>query len=153
MIIMITIGVGVFLGFNIEWKSIEADTTAFFEETNYADYRLYEETGFTERDVEAIQEIEGVEAATRYLDVNVSLKDTKKSVSLNVSENYTVSTMMIMEGAKYKEDADGIWLSERFAEENEIALGDEMTFTYQGIEIKGEVIGLIRSGEHMLCGG
>lgn len=151
MIIMITIGVGVFLGFNIEWKSIEADTTAFFEETNYADYRLYEETGFTEKDVEAIQEIEGVEAATRYLDVNVSLKDTKKSVSLNVSENYTVSTMMIMEGAKYKEDADGIWLSERFAEENEIALGDEMTFTYQGIEIKGEVIGLIRSGEHMIC--
>ena len=27
MIIMIAIGVGVFLGFNIEWKSIEDDTT------------------------------------------------------------------------------------------------------------------------------
>lgn len=151
MIIMITIGVGIFLGFNIEWKSIETDTAAFFEKTNYGDFRIYEESGFTEEDIEAIQKIDGVDAATRYLDVNVSLKNTKKSVSLNVSENYTVSTMMIMEGAEYEEDSDGIWLSERFAEENEIILGDELTFTYQGIEIKGEVIGLVRSGEHMIC--
>ena len=70
MILMIAIGVGVFLGFNIEWKSIEADTTAFFEETDYADFRLYEETGFSEEDIEKIQEIDGVEAATRYLAVN-----------------------------------------------------------------------------------
>lgn len=112
MIIMITIGVGIFLGFNIEWKSIETDTATFFEKTNYGDFRLYEESGFTEEDIEAIQKIDGVDAATRYLDVNVSLKNTKKSVSLNVSENYTVSTMMIMEGAEYEEDSDGIWLSE-----------------------------------------
>ena len=40
MVIMIAIGVGIFLGFNIEWKSIEYDTTKFFDETLYADYRL-----------------------------------------------------------------------------------------------------------------
>ena len=47
MIIMIAIGIGIFLGFNIEWQSIESDTSAFFEETGYADYRLYAETGFS----------------------------------------------------------------------------------------------------------
>ncbi|MBO5372632.1 MAG: hypothetical protein J6A75_07925 [Lachnospiraceae bacterium] len=151
MIIMITIGVGVFLGFNIEWKSIEVDTEDFFEQTKYADFRLYEETGFTEEDIEAIENIDGVDAATRFLSVNVSLKDTKKSVALNVSENYTVSTMLIMEGAKYDEDTDGIWLSDRFAEENEIALGDTLTLTYQGVDIKGEVVGLVKCGENMIC--
>lgn len=151
MIIMITIGVGVFLGFNIEWKSIEDDTAQFFKETDYADYRLYEETGFTEKDIEAILNIDGVDAATRYLNVNVGIKDTKKSVALNVSENYTVSTMMIMDGMEYDENSDGIWLSDRFAEENEITIGDEMTFTYQGIEIEGEIVGLVKSGEHMIC--
>lgn len=151
MIIMIAIGVGIFLGFNIEWKSIEADTSAFFEETAYADFRLYEETGFSEEDMEAIQEIEGVDAATRYLSVNVGIKDTKKSVALNVSENYTVSTMYLVDGEKYDEDSDGIWLSDRFAEQNDISIGDTLTATYTGVEISGEVIGLIKSGENMIC--
>ena len=43
MILMITLGMGMFLGFNMEWKTIEVDTFKFFEETNYADYRLYSE--------------------------------------------------------------------------------------------------------------
>lgn len=151
MIIMIVIGVGVFLGFNIEWKSIEADTAAFFEDTKYADFRLYAETGFSEEDIEKIQQIDGVDAATRYVSVNVGIKDTKKSVSLNVSENYTVSTMLVMEGKEYDEESDGIWLSDRFAEENDFSLGDTMQLTYQGIEISGEIVGLIKSGENMIC--
>ena len=124
MILMIAIGVGIFLGFNIEWKSLEADTNAFLEETLYADFRLYTENGFTEEDVKKIQQIKGVDAATRYLNVNVSMEDEKKSLALNVSENYTVSTMLIMEGKEYDEDSDGIWLSDRFAKENGIKIGD-----------------------------
>lgn len=151
MIIMIAIGVGIFLGFNIEWKSIEADTAAFFDDTDYADYRLYAENGFSEEDIRKIQELEGVDAATRYLSVNVGIKDTKKSVALNVSENYTVSTMLVMEGEEYDDISDGIWLSDKFAQANEIALGDTLTMTYQGTEMKGEVIGLIKSGENMIC--
>lgn len=151
MIIMIAIGVGVFLGFNIEWVSIEADTSSFFEDTAYADYRLYLKTGFSEEDIEAIQEIDGVDAATRYLAVNTGVGDSKKSLALNVSENYTVSTMLVMEGAEYDENSDGIWLSDRFAEENEIVLGDTLKLSYKGIEISGEVIGLIKSGENMIC--
>ena len=30
MIIMMTLGIGVFLGFNMEWKTIEYDTSLFF---------------------------------------------------------------------------------------------------------------------------
>lgn len=151
MIIMIVIGIGVFLGFNIEWHSIESDTSAFFEDTKYADYRIYSENGFTEDEIEAIQEIEGVKAATRYLAVNVTLKDTKKTVSLNVSEDYNVSTMLVTSGAEYEENKEGIWLSDRFAEENEIELGDKLTLVYQGIEVREEVVGLCKSGENMIC--
>lgn len=151
MIIMIAIGVGVFLGFNIEWQSIEADTFSFFEDTKYADFRLYAETGFSEEDIEAVQKVDGVDAATRYLSVNVGVKDTKKSVALNVSENYSVSTMLVMDGEKYDEDSDGIWLSDRFAEENNIFLGDTLALTYKGIDIEGDVIGLVKSGENMIC--
>lgn len=151
MIIMIAIGVGVFLGFHIEWKSIEEDTFSFFDVTNYADYRLYSESGFTEEDIQAIQKIDGVDAATRYLSVNVGLADSKKSLALNVSENYTVSTMYITEGAAYDEKSDGIWLSDRFATQNNIAIGDTLTVTYMDLHISGEVVGLAKSGENMIC--
>lgn len=151
MIIMIAIGVGVFLGFNIEWKSLEADTNSFFEDTLYADYRLYEETGFSEEDIAAILDLDGVEAATRYLSVNVDIEGTKKALALNVSENYTVSTMLIMEGAEYDAGSDGIWLSDKYARKNKIAVGDTLTFTYMGLEVSGEVVGLVKSGEMMIC--
>lgn len=102
-------------------------------------------------DIKAVQEISGVDDATRYLTVNVSIENTKKMLSLNVSENYTVSTMLIMEGAEYDENADGIWLSDRFARENSISIGDTLTAIYKGVVIQGEVIGLVKSGENMIC--
>lgn len=102
-------------------------------------------------DIKAVQEISGVDDATRYLTVNVSIENTKKMLSLNVSENYTVSTMLIMEGAEYDENADGIWLSDRFARKNSISIGDTLTAIYKGVVIQGEVIGLVKSGENMIC--
>ncbi len=151
MVIMIAIGVGIFVGFNMEWKSLEVDAFGFLKDTHYADYRLYAEGGFSEDDIKAIQNIDGVDAATRYFSVNVGIKDTKKTVTLNVSEDYTISTMMITDGAEYDESSDGIWLSDRFADENGIGLGDTLTLTYTGLEISGEVIGLVKSGENIIC--
>lgn len=151
MIIMIAIGMGIFLGFNIEWKSLEYDALTFLEDTNYADYRIVSESGFSENDISAIQSIDGVEAATRYFNVNVSIKDSKKSVALNVSENYAVSTMLVLEGTEYDEESEGIWLSDKFALANGYEVGDSLTFTYMGKEFEGEIVGLVKSGENMIC--
>ena len=152
MIIMMTLGVGMFLGFNMEWATIEYDTGKFFDETNYADYRLYEESGFTAEDLGKIREIEGVDAATRYLSVNLDIKGEKnKSLALDVSENYTVSTFTVIDGAPYDENGDGFWLSDKFAAANDYAIGDTLTLDFRGDEISGEIVGLIKSGEHMIC--
>ena len=152
MIIMMTLGIGIFLGFNMEWKTIEYDVGNFFEDTNYADYRLYSETGFTKDELNKIASINGVDAATRYLSVNLEVKgESKKALALDVSENYTVSTFTLMSGAEYDKASDGIWLSDKFASKNGIAVGDTLTLEFQGMEIQGEVVGLIKAGEHMIC--
>lgn len=154
MVIMVAIGTGIFLGFNIEWKSIETDAFSFLENTNYADFRIYSEKGFTEDDIDKIQDIDGVDEATRYFNVNVSLKDkknSKKQLALNVSEEYNVSTMQVMEGEPYDHESGGIWLSDKFAEANNIDLGDKLTLTYSGVEITEKVVGLAKSGENMIC--
>lgn len=152
MIIMMTLGIGVFLGFNMEWKTIEYDTSLFFEETKYADYRLYSETGFTAEELEKIASVNGIDDATRYLSVNLDFKnDDKKSLAIDVSENYTVSTFKLMKGKKYDKSSDGIWLSDKFADANGISIGDSIALEFQGTEISGKIVGLIKSGEHMIC--
>ena len=152
MIIMITLGMGMFLGFNMEWKTIEVDTGRFFEDTNYADYRLYSEKGFTQEDVDKIAAIDGVDAATRYLSINLDIKGEKnKSLALDVSENYTVSTFLVTKGEPYDENGDGFWLSDKFAAANQLDIGDSLTLEFQGTEISGEIVGLIKAGEHMIC--
>ena len=152
MIIMMTLGIGIFLGFNMEWKTIEYDVGKFFEETKYADYRLYSESGFTKDDLEKIASIDGVDAATRYLSVNLEIKgESKKALALDVSENYTVSTFTLMSGDGYDENGDGIWLSDKFARLNNIEIGDALTLEFQGLDIESRVVGLIKAGEHMIC--
>ena len=152
MIIMITLGIGIFLGFNMEWYTIEYDTSRFFADTNYADYRLYSQDGFTDEELDKISGIDGVNAATRFLSVNLDLKGkTNKSLALDVSENYTVSTFVVTEGAKYDKNGDGFWLSDKFAAANNYKTGDELTLEYQGLDISGKIAGLIKSGEHMIC--
>ena len=152
MIIMMTLGIGIFLGFNMEWKTIEYDVGKFFEETKYADYRLYSDSGFTKDDLEKIASIDGVDAATRYLSVNLEIKgESKKALALDVSENYTVSTFTLMSGDGYDENGDGIWLSDKFASLNNIGIGDTLTLEFQGLDIESRVVGLIKAGEHMIC--
>ena len=152
MIIMMTLGIGIFLGFNMEWRTIEYDTSRFFSDTKYADYRLYSETGFTKEDLAAVSSIEGVDAAARYLSVNLEVKgESKKALALDVSENYTVSTFTLMSGEDYNENTEGFWLSDKFAKLGGIGIGDVLTLEFQGTEISGEVVGLIKAGEHMIC--
>ncbi len=122
MIIMMTLGIGIFLGFNMEWKTIEYDVDRFLNGTKYADYRLYSETGFTRDELAQIASIEGVDAATRFLSVNLELKgDSKKALALDVSENFTVSAFPLSSGQPYAETGAGLWLSDKFAARNRIA--------------------------------
>ena len=152
MLIMITLGVGIFLGFNMEWRTIEYDTSRFFESTNYADYRLYSQEGFTKEDIDAVTAIKGVDAATRYLSVNLDVEGkTNNALNVDVSENYTVSTFVLMSGREYDPEGDGIWLSDKYAAANGISLGDRLSLSFQNISINGSVAGLIKSGEHMIC--
>ncbi len=153
MILMVMLGVGMFVGFNMEWVSIEENMYSFFDDSKFADYRLADEKGFSESDLEKIAGIEGVDAAARFVSVNVDVKDKDgDSVALAVTTNPNVSLFVTMSGDGYdKNSEDGIWLSDQYAENNDIAIGDNLSFVYQNLEIKGVVKGLIKAAEQMIC--
>jgi len=151
MIVMVAIGMGVFMGFNSEWYSLQRDTDYFLEATNYADYRIYNDSGFSSDDISAVEKIEGVDAASRFFAASVSVKGKDSSLSLTAVEKYNVSTFYLMEGSDYDEDSEGIWISDKFADKNDIKIGDTITLAYRNIEMGVEVVGLIKSGEYMIC--
>lgn len=149
MIIMITIVVGIFVGFNIEWKSIEYNTKNYYEETNFADYKVYTDSYFSDEDITKIKEIPNLEA-TRWLSVDTTY-NTTKGLALSVIENYDVSKLHISSGQEYNESQEGFYLSDQFAKKNNIKIGDLMTINYKGIFITSKVLSLVKSSEFLIC--
>lgn len=153
MILMIALGIGIFVGFNMEWVSIEKNTGAFLEETNFADYRIISDNGFSKEDADKISVLDGVDKSARYLSVQADVKEKNgDTVALTVTEDSEISDFKVMAGETYDEkSSDGVWISDKYAAANEITVGDTLTFLYKNIEFKGIVKGMIKSGEHMVC--
>ena len=55
MVIMVALGIGVFFGFNVEWYSLEVNTTEIYDATGFADFRIYSDKGFSPEDLEAFK--------------------------------------------------------------------------------------------------
>lgn len=153
MILMITIGVGIFVGFNMEWVSIDINTKRFFKESNFADYRVVSELGFSEEDAENVENIKGVDKVSRYISVPADVKEKDgDSLALTVTENFDVSSFLKVDGADYdKKSEDGLWISDKYAAANDISIGDKLTLVYKGITINTVVKGTVKSGEHLVC--
>lgn len=153
MILMITIGVGIFVGFNMEWVSIDINTKRFFKESNFADYRVVSESGFSEEDAENVENIKGVDKVSRYISVPADVKEKDgDSLALTVTENFDVSSFLKVDGADYdKKSEDGLWISDKYAAANDISIGDKLTLVYKGITINTVVKGTVKSGEHLVC--
>lgn len=153
MIIMITLGVGIFVGFNMEWYSIEVNTSSLFEKTGYADYRIVFEKGCSEDELKKIQGLDGVDRAARYVSIAADVKERKDdAVSLSVTTDSKVSGFMLIDGDEYDaESTDGVWLSDKYADANDFRVGDSISLAYKGIEMKGTVRGLVKSGEQLIC--
>lgn len=158
MIIMVAIATGMFLGFNIEWYSIKVNTEEFYEETKFADYRIYNQTGFSYDDLEKIKSIEGIEDATRCLQFNATIKNTDKILSLITCENMNVSNFINFDENKKNSgmvydvnNTEGLWISDKFANINNISLNDKLVLEYKTYQIEMKVVGLIKSSEFTIC--
>ncbi len=149
MTLMVAIGIGIFFGFNIEWYSIEKNTDEFYGETSFADYRIYSDAGFDEDDVQSVRNL-GV-SAERVLSVNVDVKDSDNSLALFSPERGDISKFYTTEGDDYDASRHGFWLSDRYAAENGISVGDSLTVTYRGVAVTSEVLGLGKSSEFAVC--
>ena len=152
MVIMIAIGIAIFVGFNVEWYSLERDTLSFLEETGFADYRIVSEKGFSQEDADAIAAISGIDTVSRHLTAGTTRDEDGDTIAVNVTTNPAVSGFLVTSGASYDATSkDGIWLSDQYAAANEIRVGDTLSLVYKNFHLSGTVKGLIKSGEYLIC--
>lgn len=151
MVIMIALGVGVFLGFNMEWYTLEKDVDKALTGTGFADFRVISETGFSEEELEAVLALEGVKDAARFLSVQTTVTDDADLIALAVTSNPAVSGVRVLEGAPYDAEARGLWLSDQYAAKNDLRVGDRLSLSWRGLTIEGEILGLIKAGEFLIC--
>lgn len=152
MIIMVVLGIGIFAGFNAEWYSIEKDTTSFYNETNLADYRIYnEKKSFSEDDLNNVLSIDGIDKATRYICIDTSESKEDDIIKLAISENFTVSNFKLMEGNPYnKQNSNGVWLSQKYALNNNYKVGDQITIKYGSVTKTLNIEGICLSSEFLI---
>jgi len=152
MIIMVLLGVGVFVGFQGEWYSIEKDTYSFYNSTGFADYRLISETGYSLEEMDKIKEIEGVDKVSRYISIKTNESKENDVVAVTITTNSEVSGFKVINGEQYDKNAlDAIWISDQYANKNNYQLSDNITLKYGSISITGQIKGLIKSSEYLIC--
>lgn len=149
MLLMIILGVGIFLGCNIEWYSIKTNRTNYYEDTGYPEYRIYKDS-FSLDELQYVKDFSDVKYATRALTTLGSLNNNTY-LMLNVLEDCQNIKPLYIDGEVYSNEADGIYLSDLYAKENNIKLNDYLDIEVEGFKIHEPVKGLIKSSEYLIC--
>ncbi len=148
--LMAFLGVYVFVGFGAESFGFEQTAGQYYNETNLADGWIY--TSSLDQDfIDEVNNLSLTKDLERQLVVN-SIADFKNDpdITLHFLEDDDISKFYLVKGDEFNlSDDDGVWLDIRFADAKNLTIGDDITFTFNGVNITKEIRGLGYSPEHL----
>ena len=146
--LMAFLGVFAFCGVCSEYYGLEQTTNDFYTDTNLADGWIYNTT-ITD---EALGEINNFSTnSERQLIVkSVANFSNDPDITLHFLEDNEISKFYTTEGKDFNiSDDSGIWLDKRFADAQNLTVGDNISFTFNGLEIEKEIKGIGYSPEYV----
>ena len=147
--LMVAIGVMVYSGIEAYMDGMRDTANKFYEDYNLQDINVLGK-GFTEKDLDNIKSTQNVQDAERKLElVMTDNEDENKSYLVSVIESNNISKFYVKEGIEFDKNKKGIWLDYFFAKENEIKVGDKVSFKYDGYVFNEEVLGIIYVPDHI----
>ncbi|MDR3149130.1 MAG: ABC transporter permease, partial [Oscillospiraceae bacterium] len=148
--LMAFLAIYIYTGVGGEWRGLVKSADDYYAETNLADVWLYG-NGFSDGQVEAILSVPGVTSAERRLEMTaVADLDGTPKVDLMFVESSTISAMYLTDGFPFDiDDANGVWLSKRFADARGIAVGDTLKVIVSGMTFEKTIRGLVYSPEQV----
>ena len=147
---MAFLGVYVFAGFGAESFGFEETASTYYGETNLADGWIYA-SDLDNDFVDKVNALSSTKDSERKLIVNsIADFDNDSDITLHFLEDDDISKFYLVKGEEFNlSDGDGVWLDIRFAESKNLTVGDNISFTFEGMTIEKEIKGLGYSPEHL----
>ena len=148
--LMAFLGVYVFAGFGAESFGFEETASTYYGETNLADGWIYA-SDLDDDFVDKVNALSSTNDSERKLIVNsIADFDNDPDITLHFLEDDDISKFYLVKGEEFNlSDGDGVWLDIRFAESKNLTVGDNISFTFEGMTIEKEIKGLGYSPEHL----
>lgn len=146
--LMAFIGVFAFCGVCSEYYGLEQTSDAFYTNTNLADGWIYNLT-ITD---DALNQINNhtTNAERQLVVTSIGNFSNNPEIKLHFIEKNQISTFLTVEGEKFNlSDKNGVWIDKRFADAQNLSVGDNISFEFNGITIEKTIRGIGYSPEYV----
>ena len=146
--LMAFLGIFAFCGVCGEYYGLEQTSSDFYSETNLADGWIYNTT-ITD---DALDEINNftTDSEKQLVVQSVGNFSNDPDITLHFVEDNEISKFHVSEGEDFNlSDDSGVWLDKRFADAQNLSIGDNISFTFNGITIEKEIKGIGYSPEYV----
>ena len=146
--LMAFLGIFAFCGVCSEYYGLEQTSSDFYTDTNLADGWIYNTT-ITD---DAIDEINNftTNSEKQLVVQSVANFSNDPDITLHFVEDNEISKFYVSQGQEFNlSDESGVWLDKRFADAQNLSVGDNISFKFNGIEIEKEIKGIGYSPEYV----
>ena len=148
--LMAFLGVFVFAGVGGESVGLEVSVNDYYDATNLADGWIYS-ANLDDDFVDKVNNLSPTKDSERQLVIDsIGNFSNDPEITLHFLENNTISKFYLLEGEDVNiSDGDGVWLDKKFADAKDLKVGDNISFTFNGVTIEKEIKGLGYSPEYV----
>ena len=148
--LMAFLGVFVFAGVGGESVGLEVSVNDYYDATNLADGWIYS-ANLDDNFFDKVNNLSPTKDSERQLVLDsIGNFSNDPEITLHFLENNTISKFYLLEGEDVNiSDEDGVWLDKSFADAKNLKVGDNISFTFNGVSIEKEIKGLGYSPEYV----
>lgn len=142
ILLMIMIGVMVYTGVEAYMDGMRYTADKFYTDNNLEDLNVL--GSFSNADLDKIKNLENVNDVEGKYVINMSdLKDEDKSYQVSFISSNKISKFYVEDGIEFSKDKKGVWIDYFYALENNLNVGDKISFKYDDYVFNEEILGLI----------
>ena len=148
--LMAFLGVFVFAGVGGESVGLEVSVNDYYDATNLADSWIYS-ANLDDNFFDKVNNLSPTKDSERQLVLDsIGNFSNDSEITLHFLENNTISKFYLLDGEDVNiSDEDGVWLDKEFADAKNLKVGDNISFTFNGVTIEKEIKGLGYSPEYV----
>lgn len=146
--LMAFLGIFAFCGVCSEYYGLEQTSNDFYADNNLADGWIYNTT-ITDDALDKINNF-STDSEKQLVVKSVGNFSNDPDITLHFIEDNKISKFNVAEGEDINiSDDSGVWLDKRFADAQNLTVGDTISFSFNGITIEKEIKGIGYSPEYV----